>query len=101
MRRICHLPPRPGARGWRPRHAIGRHHGGGTPIFVTEGARRSAGPSHDEPEADKAGGEVVEGFADVGSPLVADGKPAEAGEPGERALHHPPVPAQTLATLDP
>jgi hypothetical protein len=38
---------------------------------------------------------------DVGPSLVADGKAAELGEPGQRPLHDPPVPAQTLAALDP
>jgi hypothetical protein len=38
---------------------------------------------------------------DVGAPLVADGKAAEAVEPGERALDHPAVPAQTFAAVHP
>lgn len=37
---------------------------------------------------------------DVGPSLVADGEAAELGEPSQRALHDPPVPAQTLAALD-
>jgi hypothetical protein len=37
---------------------------------------------------------------DVGPSLVADGKAAELGEPGQRPLDDPPVPAQTLAALD-
>jgi len=57
-------------------------------------------PSLDEAPADETGGEVVEGGEDVGPPLVADGDATEAGEPGERALDHPSVPAQTLAAFD-
>lgn len=38
---------------------------------------------------------------DVGPSLVADGEAAELGEPGQRPLDDPPVPAQTLAALDP
>ena len=57
----------------------------------------SAGPPLDEPEADQAGGEPVKRREDVSPPLVADREPAEAGEPGQRALHHPTVPAQVLA----
>jgi hypothetical protein len=37
---------------------------------------------------------------EVGPPLVADSQAAAAQEPGERALDHPPVPAQPLARLD-
>jgi hypothetical protein len=44
---------------------------------------------------------VVEGFEDVGPPLVADRQPTEAGEPGERAFDNPAVPAQAFAALDP
>src|SRR4051794_34917352 len=61
----------------------------------------SAGPPDDEVEADQGGGEAVERLEDVGPALVADGEPAEAGKPGERAFDHPPVPTQALATLDP
>lgn len=43
---------------------------------------------------------MVEGGEDVGAPLVADGDAAEAGEPSQRTLHHPSVPAQALAALD-
>lgn len=48
-----------------------------------------AEPSLDEPEADQAGGEQVEAEQDVEPALVADRQPAEAGEPGQRALHAP------------
>ena len=37
---------------------------------------------------------------DVGAALVADGETAEAAEPGERALDHPAVAAQSLTGLD-
>src|SRR3954465_6854531 len=37
----------------------------------------------------------------IGPPLVADGQPAEAAEPGERALHHPAVTAEACARVDP
>src|SRR5919202_4261583 len=33
--------------------------------------------------------------------LVADDQPAAAGDPGQGTLHHPPVPAEALAALDP
>jgi hypothetical protein len=59
-----------------------------------------AGPPSDEPEADQGGGEQVEAEQDVEPALVADGQPAEAGEPGQRALDHPPVPTQAFAALD-
>ena len=36
---------------------------------------------------------------DVGAALVADREPTVAGEPSERALHHPAVPAQALAAV--
>src|SRR3712207_8440443 len=39
--------------------------------------------------------------SDVEPPLVAHREPPEPGEPGQRAFHHPPVPAQALAALDP
>jgi hypothetical protein len=42
----------------------------------------------------------VEAEQDVEPTLVADGQPAEAGEPGQRPLDHPPVPAQAFAALD-
>ena len=42
----------------------------------------------------------MEAKPDVEPPLVAGGKPAEAGEPGERALDHPAVPARPLRVLD-
>jgi len=37
----------------------------------------------------------------IGPPLVADGQPAEAVEPGERTLHHPAVTAAARARVDP
>ncbi len=36
----------------------------------------------------------------IGAPLIADGEPAEAIEPGQRALHHPAMPAKPLTRLD-
>ena len=38
---------------------------------------------------------------DVDAAFVADRQAAEAGDPGERTLHHPAVPARALAALDP
>ena len=38
---------------------------------------------------------------DVGPAFVPDGKPSESVQPGQGALHHPAVPAQPLARLDP
>src|SRR4051812_49469182 len=37
----------------------------------------------------------------VVAPLVADHEPAAAGDPGQRTLHHPSMPAEALAALDP
>jgi hypothetical protein len=50
---------------------------------------RLTGPPLDEPEVDQGGGEQVEAEQDVEPALVADGEPADAGEPGQRALDHP------------
>ena len=44
---------------------------------------------------------MMEGVEDVGSALVAHREPAQAGEPGEGSLHHPPMPTQALAAVDP
>ncbi len=46
---------------------------------------------------DEAAGELEEGFVDVGSPFPAGAEPAEAVEPGDGALDHPPVGAQAGA----
>ncbi len=54
----------------------------------------------DEPEADEADGEEVEAGEDVEASLLANGKPAEAAEPGERAFHHPSMATQPAARLD-
>lgn len=51
-------------------------------------------------ECDEAGSEAGEGLVDVGASLVADRQAPEAIEPSVRALHHPSVPAQSLAALD-
>ncbi len=37
---------------------------------------------------------------DIGTPLVADGKAAKLGEPGQGALDFPTVSAETLAAVD-
>jgi hypothetical protein len=58
-------------------------------------------PSHDEAEADQAGGEPVEAFQDVEPALVADGEPAETGEPRQRPLDDPAVAAEPLGTVHP
>jgi hypothetical protein len=63
-------------------------------------ARPLAGPPLGEPEADQGGGEQVEREQDVEPALVTDREPPEAGEPGQRALYHPAVPAQALGALD-
>lgn len=42
---------------------------------------------------------MVEGLANVGAALVADGEAAEAGEPGQGSLDHPAVPAEALAAV--
>ena len=38
---------------------------------------------------------------DVRPTLVADGQAAVLGEPSQRSLHHPAVPPESLAALDP
>ena len=43
----------------------------------------------------------MEAGEDVEAPLVADGEAAEAAEPSQGALNHPPVPPELLAALDP
>jgi hypothetical protein len=69
------------------------------------GCRRDLGrgtaPPSREAEADQGGGEVVECLEDVDPPLVTDGEPAEAGEPGQGALYYPPVPAEPFRAVDP
>src|SRR5258708_23028519 len=37
---------------------------------------------------------------DLRAQLVTDGEPAEAIEPGQRALHHPAMPSESLARFD-
>src|SRR4051794_25461595 len=54
-----------------------------------------------EAEADRGTGEDEEGEMHVVAPLVADHEPAAAGDPGQRTLHHPSMPAEALAALDP
>src|SRR5215212_6736302 len=39
-------------------------------------------------------------LVDVVAPLVANGEPAELGEPRKCTLHHPPITTQLLTTLD-
>lgn len=43
---------------------------------------------------------MMEGLEEVRTPLVANGKAAVAGEPGERTLRHPAVSAQPFAAVD-
>ena len=57
--------------------------------------------SMDVSPADERGGERQEGLVHVGSALVTDREATEAAEPRQRALDDPPVPAQTLAAVDP
>jgi hypothetical protein len=54
--------------------------------IADRGARRLAGPPHGEPDADQAGGEQMEAEQDVEPALIANGPPAEAGEPGQPAF---------------
>ena len=51
-------------------------------------------------ETDEGAGECGEGEVDVGAAFVSDGETAEAGEPGEGALHHPAVPAEAFGAFD-
>jgi hypothetical protein len=98
--RVAH-PRRPDAGGLGPLRAGLRllTHKGVDRNAEAEG--RLAGPPPDEPEADQAGGEVVESLQDIGPPLVADDEAAVAGEPGQRALYHPAVAAQAVAAVHP
>ena len=57
-------------------------------------------PSLDEAPGDEGCGEGQEGEVDVGASLVADDQAPELAEPGQRALHHPPVPPELGAALD-
>lgn len=66
--------------------------GGGYLEYLTEPA--------DLVEADEGAGECGEGQANVGATFVADGKTAEAVDPGEGAFDDPPVFAEPLAALD-
>ena len=43
---------------------------------------------------------MIEGLEDVSAPFVAQGQPAEAGEPGQGSLDYPAVPSQTLEGVD-
>jgi hypothetical protein len=52
-------------------------------------------------ETEEAAPESEEGLMDVGAPLIADGQPPIAVEPGERAFDDPTVPTQPLAGLHP
>ncbi len=64
-------------------------------------AERLTAPSLDVAPADEGSGKRQERLVDVGSALVTDREAAEAAEPRQRALHHPAVPAQALAAVDP
>lgn len=46
---------------------------------------------------DQTGGEAEEGLVDVVAPLPADPQSAEAVQPSDRALYHPPENAQARA----
>src|SRR3954471_20551431 len=54
----------------------------------------------EEAEADRGAGENEEGEVDVVAALVADHQSAAAGDPGQRTLDHPSMPAEALAALD-
>src|SRR3954471_22920258 len=71
------------------------------PVTSGAGPLRHLTEPLEEAEADRGAGEDEEGEVDVVAALVADHQPAAAGDPGQGALHHPPVPAQPLAALDP
>jgi hypothetical protein len=43
---------------------------------------------------------MMDCLEDVGARLVADGQPAEAAEPGQRARDDPAMASRTLAALD-
>ena len=43
----------------------------------------------------------MKGLKDVVAALVADGEPAHAGQPSERALDHPARAAQPILAFDP
>src|SRR3954471_24741068 len=71
------------------------------PVTSGAGPLRHLTEPLEEAEADHRAGEDEEGEVNVVAPLVADHQPAAAGDPGQGALHQPPVPAQPLAALDP
>jgi hypothetical protein len=50
-------------------------------------------------EADERASERGEGQMDVLASFIADGETAEAIEPGQCALHYPPVASQSLADV--
>jgi hypothetical protein len=60
-----------------------------------------AAPPLDEAQADQPGREQVKTEQHIEPPLVTDGEAPEAGEPGQRALDHPAVPAQPFTALHP
>src|SRR3954447_17058287 len=55
----------------------------------------------EEAEADRGAGEDEEGEVDVITALVPDDQPTAAGDPGQRTVDDPSMPAEALAALDP
>ena len=51
-------------------------------------------------QADHGAGEGCQGEVEIGAALVTDSEAPEPGEPGEGALHDPPVTAEAGAALD-
>src|SRR5262245_18221569 len=101
------LPPHPtiGARCKTPRRSAATHRPRAIrmpePPALTLSARASHARRGEEPRADKGAGQVQQPPQEVRPPLVADAEAAAAKQPGKRALHHPAVPPQPLAGLDP
>jgi hypothetical protein len=55
----------------------------------------------DEAPGDEGCGESGEGEVNVSAALVADRQTPELAKPGQRPFHHPPVPPELGAALDP
>src|SRR5215211_4250805 len=60
-----------------------------------------AKPSFQVVEAYERAAKMEERLVDVVPPLVAHRKPTVARKPRQRTLHHPPVPSELLARVDP
>ena len=71
------------------------------PAYPRSLLERIAKPSLQVVEADERAAKMKERFVDVIAPLIAYREPAVTGEPGQCALHHPSVPSQPLARVDP